>query len=218
MNKQIFKDISYGMYLVTTIDKNNKNTGCIINTLTQITSTNPIISISLNKENYTNGAIKENKLFAISILSVDTPKELIATFGYYSSRGTDKFKNIDYEINNNLPIVKEKTCGYIIAETINIVDCDTHDVIIAKVINTTKISDITPMTYKYYQENLKGTSPKNAPTYIEEVSTTTSNKYKCSLCGHIYDDSKEKINFTELPEDWVCPLCGAPKSMFNKIN
>ena len=74
------------------------------------------------------------------------------------------------------------------------------------------------MTYKYYQENLKGTSPKNAPTYIEEVSTTPSNKYKCSLCGHIYDDSKEKIKFSELPEDWVCPLCGAPKSMFNKIN
>lgn len=218
MNKQIFKDISYGMYLVTTIDENNKNTGCIINTLTQITSVNPIISISLNKNNYTNSAIKINKLFAISILSVDTPKELIATFGYYSSRDIDKFKNINYEINNNIPIIKEKTCGYIIAETINIVDCDTHDVIIAKVLNTNKTFNLEPMTYKYYQENLKGTSPKNAPTYIEEVSTTPSNKYKCSLCGHIYDDSKEKIKFSELPEDWVCPLCGAPKSMFNKIN
>ena len=218
MNKQIFKDISYGMYLVTTIDENNKNTGCIINTLTQITSVNPIISISLNKNNYTNSATKINKLFAISILSVDTPKELIATFGYYSSRDIDKFKNINYEINNNIPIIKEKTCGYIIAETINIVDCDTHDVIIAKVLNTNKTFNLEPMTYKYYQENLKGTSPKNAPTYIEEVSTTPSNKYKCSLCGHIYDDSKEKIKFSELPEDWVCPLCGAPKSMFNKIN
>ena len=218
MNKQIFKDISYGMYLVTTIDENNKNTGCIINTLTQITSVNPIISISLNKNNYTNSAIKINKLFAISILSVDTPKELIATFGYYSSRDIDKFKNINYEINNNIPIIKEKTCGYIIADTINIVDCDTHDVIIAKVLNTNKTFNLEPMTYKYYQENLKGTSPKNAPTYIEEVSTTPSNKYKCSLCGHIYDDSKEKIKFSELPEDWVCPLCGAPKSMFNKIN
>ena len=218
MNKQIFKDISYGMYLVTTIDENNKNTGCIINTLTQITSVNPIISISLNKNNYTNSAIKINKLFAISILSVDTPKELIATFGYYSSRDIDKFKNINYEINNNIPIIKEKTCGYIIAETINIVDCGTHDVIIAKVLNTNKTFNLEPMTYKYYQENLKGTSPKNAPTYIEEVSTKLSNKYKCSLCGHIYDDSKEKIKFSELPEDWVCPLCGAPKSMFNKIN
>lgn len=218
MNKQIFKDISYGMYLVTTIDENNKNTGCIINTLTQITSVNTIISISLNKNNYTNSAIKINKLFAISILSVDTPKELIATFGYYSSRDIDKFKNINYETNNNIPIIKEKTCGYIIAETINIVDCDTHDVIIAKVLNTNKTFNLEPMTYKYYQENLKGTSPKNAPTYIEEVSTTPSNKYKCSLCGHIYDDSKEKIKFSELPEDWVCPLCGAPKSLFTEVN
>ena len=39
-------------------------------------------------------------------------------------------------------------------------------------------------------------------------------KYKCSLCGHIYDEKIEKVKFSELPDDWVCPLCGAPKSLF----
>ena len=74
------------------------------------------------------------------------------------------------------------------------------------------------MTYKYYHENLKGTSPKNAPTYIEETKTTNSNQYRCNLCGYIYDDSKEKVKFEDLPENWKCPLCGAPKSQFTKIN
>ena len=47
MNKLIFRDITYGMYIVTTKDKDNKNIGCVINTLTQITSNNPIISLAV---------------------------------------------------------------------------------------------------------------------------------------------------------------------------
>ncbi|MEG2993076.1 MAG: rubredoxin [Bacilli bacterium] len=42
-------------------------------------------------------------------------------------------------------------------------------------------------------------------------------KYRCTICGYIYDNEKEKIKFEELPENWVCPLCGAPKSMFEMI-
>ncbi|NPA48844.1 MAG: rubredoxin [Thermodesulfobacteria bacterium] len=48
-------------------------------------------------------------------------------------------------------------------------------------------------------------------------------KYQCSVCGYIYDpaegDPEHGIQpgtpFEDLPEDWVCPVCGAPKSAFN---
>ena len=39
-------------------------------------------------------------------------------------------------------------------------------------------------------------------------------KYRCTICGHIYDEDLEKVKFEDLPNDWVCPLCGAPKSLF----
>ena len=42
-------------------------------------------------------------------------------------------------------------------------------------------------------------------------------KYRCKLCGYIYDDEKEEVKFIDLPEDWVCPLCGAPKSCFEEV-
>ena len=42
-------------------------------------------------------------------------------------------------------------------------------------------------------------------------------KYRCKICGYIYDDSKEKVAFKDLPDDWTCPLCGAPKSMFELV-
>ena len=39
-------------------------------------------------------------------------------------------------------------------------------------------------------------------------------KYICSICGYVYDEAKEKIPFSQLPESWKCPWCKAPKSMF----
>lgn len=42
-------------------------------------------------------------------------------------------------------------------------------------------------------------------------------KYRCKICGYIYDESIEKVRFEELPDDWKCPLCTAPKSLFEKI-
>ena len=39
-------------------------------------------------------------------------------------------------------------------------------------------------------------------------------KYVCSICGYVYDEDKESLPFPDLSESWVCPLCGAPKSLF----
>ena len=39
-------------------------------------------------------------------------------------------------------------------------------------------------------------------------------KYRCTVCNWVYDDAKEKVKFTDLPKEWVCPICGAPKSAF----
>ncbi len=39
-------------------------------------------------------------------------------------------------------------------------------------------------------------------------------KWKCTVCGYIYDEAREGILFEDLPGDWICPVCGAPKSAF----
>lgn len=43
------------------------------------------------------------------------------------------------------------------------------------------------------------------------------NKYKCTICGYIYDEEAEKVKFEDLPEDWTCPLCGVGKELFEKL-
>jgi rubredoxin len=50
-------------------------------------------------------------------------------------------------------------------------------------------------------------------------------KYQCSVCGYIYDpkngDPTQGVNpgtaFEDLPDDWVCPVCGSPKSKFEPM-
>ena len=97
IDNNVFRDISYGLYIVST-KYNNKNVGCVINTLSQVTSENPIISFSINKNNYTNEAIKSSKKLAISIISEETKEDIIFKFGYNSSKDIDKFENCDAEV------------------------------------------------------------------------------------------------------------------------
>ena len=50
-------------------------------------------------------------------------------------------------------------------------------------------------------------------------------KYKCLICGYIYDPAlgdpdngiKAGTSFQDIPDSWVCPECGAPKSEFEKL-
>jgi pyruvate oxidase len=39
-------------------------------------------------------------------------------------------------------------------------------------------------------------------------------KYRCTVCNYVYDEVKEGRKFSDLPKEWVCPVCGAPKSVF----
>lgn len=39
-------------------------------------------------------------------------------------------------------------------------------------------------------------------------------KYVCPICGYVYDEDKQGVPFSSLPESWVCPVCKAPKNVF----
>lgn len=212
---ETLNNISYGMYCITT-KYTGKNVGCIVNTVMQITAENPKIAVSINKENYTNKAIKETKRFVINILSEETKKEVIGKFGFFSSKEIDKFGEFKSIEEEGLPKLLENMCGYIACKLESVIDCDTHEIFIASVEKTSLENNFIPMTYRYYKEEIKGTSPKNAPTYAEKKETT-GQKYKCIICGHIYDEEETGVKFEDLPDSWRCPICGVGKDKFVKI-
>ena len=60
MNKNAFRNFSYGVYIISTWDE-GRPTGCIANSAMQITSDPATIAISINHDNYTNKCINKSK-------------------------------------------------------------------------------------------------------------------------------------------------------------
>lgn len=213
MDKKVLRNLSYGVYVVTSRDK-DKNVGCIANSIMQVTSNPSVIAVSINHDNYTNKVIKENNKFGVSILKETTDAKIIGTFGYKSSKDIDKFDGINFKEILEIPVL-ENTCGYMVCKVIDTMETSTHTIFLGEVIEADDYSTENAMTYKYYHENLKGSSPKNAPTY-EETSISQvdkdskKRKWKCSICGYIHEAD-------ELPDDFKCPICGVGKEYFELV-
>ena len=234
MDKVVLQRCSYGVYIICSI-KDGKMNGQIANTVFQITSDPPTVSISVNKQNLTHDYIMASKVFTVSILSEETPMPFVGTFGYKSGRDIDKFANVKYKLGvTGAPVVLENACGYFECEVINSMDVGTHTIFVGRVVSGETIDKSTPMTYEYYHKVKGGKSPKTAPTYVAEETQTqqaapgkeaAKARYKCNICGYVYDpaegDSTSGIApgtaFEDLPDTWVCPVCGAPKSEFTKV-
>ena len=229
MNPIAFFKLSYGLYVVSSIKKGKLN-GQIANAIIQITADPPFIVASINKENLTCEYIKESRVFSVSILSKNTPMTFIGKFGFKSGKDIDKFKETSYKIGvTGAPIVLENSIAYLDVKVKEIIDTgSTHILFVGEVVDADIIEEGEPMTYAYYHEIKKGKSPKTAPTYIKEEKNkkeeSNMKKYVCTVCGYIYDpeigDPENGIApgtpFEELPEDWVCPICGVGKDNFEE--
>ncbi|PKM88736.1 MAG: High molecular weight rubredoxin [Firmicutes bacterium HGW-Firmicutes-12] len=226
MNKKTLHKISYGLYIISSI-KEGKLNGQIANTVFQITSEPPTMAISINKENLTHEYIRESKLLTVSILDQSAPMTLIGKFGFKTGREIDKFIDTKYKLSNNgVPIIEEAVMGFLEGEVIQEVDMGSHTIFIARVTDADITKDVEPMNYAYYHQVKNGKAPKTAPTYIEEDVKKSINidKYTCSVCGYVYDPEKGDeaggikpgVAFEELPEAWLCPICGVGKSEFVK--
>jgi flavin reductase (DIM6/NTAB) family NADH-FMN oxidoreductase RutF/rubredoxin len=218
MNINTFWKLSYGVYIVSAWDE-LRPTGCIVNSIMQIQADPATIAISMSHDNYTHQCIEKTGRFAISILDVNTDPSIIGTFGFQSGKEVNKFDLVDYAVIADLPIVKAG-CGYITCEVINRMETDTHTVYLGKALEADILSPGEAMTYDYYHNVIKGRSSRNAPTYIakessEELVESVEKKevYQCSVCRYEYSGV---IPFDELPEDYVCPICKQPKSVFYK--
>lgn len=209
MNQFVFRNFSYGLYVLSAMN-GEKPTGCIINSAMQITSEPATIAISVNHTNYTNECIKNTGAFSVSILGEDTDPGVIGKFGFQSGRDVEKFKDYNYAIHNNVPVFAN-ACGFITCKVINTMETETHTVFLGEVIDGDILNEDTPMTYAYYHKVLKGKSPKAAPTYLNEENVSNKKVYVCSTCGYVYDGD---IPFEELPDDYVCPICKNGKEVF----
>ena len=163
MNKDVLRNISYGVYAVSTLD-GERAVGCIANSIMQITY--DTVAVSMNHNNFTHECMEKTRKFAVSILGEDIEMNTIAFLGFQSGREKDKFEHIETLSVDGLSIVKNSV-GYLICEVIDKIDTETHTVFIGKILDGEILNPSkTPMTYAFYHSVKKGNSPKNAPTYL----------------------------------------------------
>ncbi len=228
----LFK-ISYGMFIISS-KKDDKFNGQIANTVMQVTAEPPTLAVCINKQNLTHEYINSSKVFTVSIITENADMPFIGKFGFKSGRNIDKFADTNYKTGiTKAPIVTDFALGYLECELVNSLDCGTHTMFVGKIIEAQLLNNEPPMTYAYYHLIKKGKSPKTAPTYVSPDKTAVKHenkeekkmdKYRCVVCDYIYDPAQGDPDsgvqagtiFEALPDDWVCPVCGADKTQFEK--
>lgn len=219
MDKQILRDISYGLFIIGAVTPEGKPSGCTANTVFQVGGDPVVLAVSINHENYTNALVKASGRLSVSVLHQDAPVSVIGAFGFQSGREVDKFAGVPYRMEDGLPVLTEGVCGWLTGKVVNTVELASHTLFLVEVTEAERTGGgkVPPMTYAYYHEVKKGTKPASAPTYVEEepaAAPAGGDQYVCSLCRYEYDGSQGA--FEDLPDSWVCPICGAPKALFEK--
>jgi len=167
MNLKVLRNCTYGLYVIGS-RKGDRLNGQIANTVFQVASEPPTIAVSINKQNLTHEFITGSKVFTASILSQDTPLSFIGHFGFKSGREVDKLKDVKYKLGETkAPIVLDHSLAYLEAKVIHQVDVGTHTIFIGEIVGADVIGEGEPMTYAYYHQVKRGTTPKTAPSYIK---------------------------------------------------
>lgn len=203
MDKKAMYNLSYGLFVLTA-HADGRDSGCIINTAGQVTSSPNRISITVNKDNFTHDLVRDSGRFNISILSEKASFDIFKHFGFQSGRDVDKFEGYQAcrRSENGLYYITEGTNAYISATVEQAIDLGSHTMFIASVDDMDVLSSEPSATYAYYQSSIK---PKP-----EQSASQGKTVWRCTVCGYIYEGE-------ELPADFICPLCKHPASDFEKV-
>lgn len=198
-SKSMYK-LTYGLFVLTA-KENDKDNGCIVNTVSQVTTSPNRIIVAVNKQNYTHDMIVRTGEFNVSVLSENSKFDTYKHWGFQSGRDVDKTEAIEFgRSENGIIYIMEETNAFLSAKVVSMTDLGTHTLFLADVTDGAVLSDEPSVTYAYYQANIKA---KPAPAEKKKG-------FICTVCGYIYEGDV-------LPDDFICPWCKHPASDFKPI-
>lgn len=216
--------LTHGLYILGSRD-GSRFVGSVVDAVMQVANQPLIIALSCGKNSYTKECIERENEFSISVLGREVNPKIIADFGFQSSRHVNKWDNVEYLVKDNLPYLSDNLAA-IKAKVLQKIVYDSNTLFIAEVVDCESNQNGEILTYADYRnffknkvlETLKKTTeePKKEETKMVENTINKDDKgsekhWVCTVCGYVYD---EATPFEDLPDDWVCPLCGVDKSLF----
>ena len=199
-NQAAMFQLSYGLFVLSAKD-GQKDNGCIVNTVQQVTTSPNRILVAVNKGNYTHDMIMKTGEFNASILSEDADFEIFKHFGFQSGRDVNKMEGLeDFErAENGIIYLTKGANAYISAKVVQTTDLGSHTLFLADVTDGDVLNDVPSVTYAYYHKNIK-----------PQPQETKKTGWRCKICGYIYEGE-------ELPADFICPICKHGAEDFEKI-
>lgn len=196
MDKKAMYRLSYGLFVLTAKDGGRDN-GCVVNTVTQVTSEPNRITVAINKNNLTHDMVLHSGEFNVSVLSQKASFEVYRHWGFQSGRDTDKMERVSANRSGNglVYLAAAEANAFLSARVIGHKDLGSHTLFLADVTDGAVLSGEESVTYSYYQK------------YVKPAPSAAKKGFVCTVCGYIYEGES-------LPDDFICPVCKHPASDF----
>lgn len=199
--------ISLGLYVLGAKD-NDRPVGCIIDAVMVAANKPCALAISCNNASFTKQCIEKNKNFVLSVLPKDIAPEVIANFGFRSSKNTNKWDLVKSSDFAGLPVL-DNAIAYISARVVHQYAMDSNTIFIAEITDTKHNREVEPLLYQDYRGEFKDKVLQSFKNINEEKKM--AKQWVCTVCNYVYDGD---VPFEKLDDDYICPICGVDKSFF----
>lgn len=217
MDENALFKLTHGIYVLGTTD-GSRYVGSIVDAVMQVANKPFVLALSCGNHSYTKSCLHTAKEFSLSVLSKEADPFIVANFGFQSSRDVNKWENVEFEVLEGLPYLQKSLAG-IKCKIIQEIAFESNTLFLAEVLDCRIGSqDGEPLTYydyrSYYKDGVIKIFNEQKDRMKGKQMTEDKNegkKWVCTVCGYVYDGD---VPFEDLPEDWVCPLCGVDKTFF----
>ncbi len=191
-------NINYGLYVLTARE-NDRDNGCIVNTVEQVADSPLRLSVAVSKRNLTHDMILRTARFNVSLLTEEAPFSLFQHFGFQSGRDHNKFQDWHavQRSENGLLYLTGCTNSFFSGVVRHAIDMESHTLFLAEVDEANVLNNSPSVTYTYYHQHIKPAPP-------------SQKGWRCKICGYVYEGN-------ELPTGYICPLCKHGTEAFEKV-
>ena len=215
MELEALYKLTHGLYILGATD-GKRFVGSVVDAVMQVANKPLVLALSCNNQSYTRECIMRDGRFSLSVLGKNIDPYVIAHFGFQSSKNVDKWQSMDYVVRDSLPYLKDNIAT-VRCKVLQSVQYESNTLFLAEVEDCVNGKNCEPLTYLDYRSYFKDevikkfNEVKQAKEKKMAEDKNEGKKWVCTVCGYVYDG---ETPFEELPEDWVCPLCGVDKSFF----
>ncbi len=149
----LFK-LTHGLYILGSRDETGRFVGSTVDAIMQISNKPLYIAVSCHNNSYTKESIEKCGELSISILGCGVNPFVVGNFGFQSSRTVDKWNNVEFFVEDNLPFLKENIAiikGKVLSKEV----LGTNTLFIVEVVDCRNTKEENTITYNEYRCSFK---------------------------------------------------------------